>query len=269
MSLSNKQNIRLTFQGFSLKYYFSSSFKKNSIDESRLESKNMINICSMTEPEFFFLFSILGLLFCLGGFLAQCFVYVEDTDHAGQTLSRRSQKSHSSDSDLVDEFTRGSSLVPLPTVPDGTPFTLKEINFVCRMVCEELLELVSVHYCRDEKLTNEQVLFYSRRFLEEALKTCDNPKEEKMKRGSSNLEVLANEVDAFGDAVYFLHNATAKKGISLSSVVRVIHEANMNKRFANGQFHRRESDNKIIKPEGWTEPDILVEMMRQMKDIKA
>lgn len=173
-----------------------------------------------------------------------------------------------SDSELVDEFTRGSSLVPLPECPDGSPFTLSEIRFVCRMVAEELLELVTVHYSRDEKLTNDQVIRHAKKFLQNAVNTCDTPKVDLLQRGQDNLQVLASEVDAFGDAVYFLHNACSKKGISLSSVVATIHRANMDKRFPDGTFHKRESDKKIIKPEGWTEPDIVAEIRRQMSGIK-
>ena len=47
--------------------------------------------------------------------------------------------------------------------------------------------------------------------------------------------------------------------MNLSAVFGVVHGANMAKRNpATGKFEKRESDGKIIKPPGWSPPDVDV-----------
>lgn len=68
------------------------------------------------------------------------------------------------------------------------------------------------------------------------------------------------------DVYYYSLNAAAKKGVNLSSLFGVVHAANMAKRDpTSGQFLKRE-DGKIIKPAGWTPPDVAGEVRRQLKD---
>ncbi len=65
---------------------------------------------------------------------------------------------------------------------------------------------------------------------------------------------------------YYSLNAAAKKGINLSAVFKLVHEANMRKRDpVSGVFLKRE-DGKIVKPEGWTPPDVGAEMRRQASE---
>ena len=60
-------------------------------------------------------------------------------------------------------------------------------------------------------------------------------------------------------------NAAAKKGVNLSSVFDVVHDANMAKKWEDGTFHKRE-DGKILKPETWSPPDVQKEIARQFKE---
>jgi predicted HAD superfamily Cof-like phosphohydrolase len=55
--------------------------------------------------------------------------------------------------------------------------------------------------------------------------------------------------------------------MNLSELFKVVHKANMDKKdLVTGRFIRRESDGKIVKPEGWRPPDIEGEIKRQMKN---
>lgn len=83
-------------------------------------------------------------------------------------------------------------------------------------------------------------------------------------RESAKIEpVVAEQADALVDIEYYIHNAAAKAGIDTDKVFDVVHDANMAKKWADGTFHRRD-DGKIIKPDGWKEPDIVA-LFRETK----
>jgi predicted HAD superfamily Cof-like phosphohydrolase len=59
-------------------------------------------------------------------------------------------------------------------------------------------------------------------------------------------------------------NTYVKKGVDLDKLFHLVHEANMRKRWEDGTFHRR-GDGKVMKPQGWTEPDLVSEIKRQLQ----
>lgn len=68
-----------------------------------------------------------------------------------------------------------------------------------------------------------------------------------------DLEKIA---DGMADAVYVIVGAALEYGIPLDRVWREVQAANMRKVDpATGQVRRR-ADGKVLKPEGWTPPDI-------------
>ena len=65
------------------------------------------------------------------------------------------------------------------------------------------------------------------------------------------------------DIYYYSLNAACKKGMNMSAVFDIVHEANMMKRDpTTGEFMKR-ADGKIIKPKGWKAPDVEAELLRQ------
>lgn len=122
--------------------------------------------------------------------------------------------------------------------------------------------------------TKTEAIFLVRMLLSEMaeylLPVCDSPEEALLllheavgtdrkttyKRPTTEAEVLAEQADAAVDLVYYLLNAFAKLNIDLGPFFNEVHSANMRKRFPDGQFHRRK-DGKVIKPEGWKEPNVL------------
>ena len=62
-------------------------------------------------------------------------------------------------------------------------------------------------------------------------------------------------VDALADLVYVSYGAAATIGVDLDDVLEEVHRSNMAKLDDNGNPILRE-DGKILKPEGWTPPDI-------------
>jgi predicted HAD superfamily Cof-like phosphohydrolase len=156
-------------------------------------------------------------------------------------------KSHSQ---LVKEFTEESMNCKLPNQPQL--MNKDEVKFIVRMVLSEMLELCAT-VSKDTKEANQ--------LFEECFQQVD-PLREQETVCRSESEAIAEQYDAFVDAWYYMLNTSAKKGVDLDGIFRVVHEANMAKRFPDGKFHRRE-DGKVMKPDGWKEPDIVGEINRQ------
>ena len=78
------------------------------------------------------------------------------------------------------------------------------------------------------------------------------------------MTIICEQADAFVDVYYYMLNAAAKKGVNVSAIFDIVHNANMAKRDpATGKFLKRD-DGKIIKPAGWRAPDIKAEIQRQL-----
>jgi ubiquitin-protein ligase/predicted HAD superfamily Cof-like phosphohydrolase len=148
----------------------------------------------------------------------------------------------------VRQFTQESRGIACPTKP--SPMTLDEVTFIIRMVMSELTELA-------QTVTPDAV---------SAIKLVKDSAGVDVKMGykkpNSNVGLMADQYDAMVDAWYYMLNSAAKKGANLSSIFNVVHEANMNKRWIDGAFHRR-PDGKVEKPPGWKEPNIVEEIERQ------
>jgi energy-coupling factor transport system permease protein len=78
---------------------------------------------------------------------------------------------------------------------------------------------------------------------------------------------MADQYDAFVDIWYYSLNTSAKHGANLSKIFDVVHQANMAKRDpVTGKFIRREQDGKVMKPVGWQSPNIVAEIISQIKN---
>lgn len=79
-------------------------------------------------------------------------------------------------------------------------------------------------------------------------------------------ELVAEQGDAFVDIWYYSLNCMAKKGVNLSKIFELVHDANMAKRDPKtGKFIKRD-DGKIIKPKGWKAPNVNAEIKRQIEN---
>ena len=67
-------------------------------------------------------------------------------------------------------------------------------------------------------------------------------------------DTLHMDMDAMVDLLYFVVGTTVEMGIDPSTIFDIVHNANMTKLFPDGKPHYNEL-NKVIKPEGWREPD--------------
>jgi len=161
-----------------------------------------------------------------------------------------------SDAAKVQEFTVGAQ-GPTPNTP--SPMSESEVSFIIRMCLSELLELAQTVTTTDEEAVQ---------YLKDRVKTDLSPYERPDPNDSDTPDRLAaDQADAAVDVMYYLYNSFGKKGINLSKVFDVVHNANMAKRDPKTmQFIKRESDGKVLKPEGWQAPDILAEIKKQKEN---
>lgn len=160
----------------------------------------------------------------------------------------------------VKQFTEESINVTLPNSPQL--MNRSEVEFITKMILDELIELNETLFIDEmnkiEKAKNNVLSI---------LKNCNRPvlgltdKTE----NTSDIEIIAEQQDALADIIYYIYNCAVKKGVNLTDIINVVHQANMNKKFPDGTFHRRD-DGKVIKPEGWKEPDIEFEIQRQLSN---
>jgi predicted HAD superfamily Cof-like phosphohydrolase len=150
-------------------------------------------------------------------------------------------------SELVKLFTQESMGISLPNSPNK--MSKEEVRFIVRMVFSEMAELCAT-------VTNSMV--DCKNLLEDCLENIDPPKIKNL----SEEQLIAEQFDSFVDAWYYMLNCACKKGVDLDGIFQVVHQANMNKRFPDGLFHKRE-DGKILKPDNWKEADIVSEIRRQ------
>ena len=154
-----------------------------------------------------------------------------------------------SDSKLVRDFTQESG-TDVPNYPQV--MTQEEVHFIIKMVIDEMMELyATVSEPPEAKLEMIKMITESKNIQKEI---C------------TGAELIGQQADALVDSYYYSLNCAAKKGINLSKIFQIVHQANMDKRDPeSGKFLRRE-DGKIIKPKGWKTPDITAEIERQIKN---
>jgi len=157
-----------------------------------------------------------------------------------------------SDAQKVREFTFEAGQ-PVPEKPQL--MDVSEVNFITKMIIDELLELYST------VLPPKRAKWTMNKMLDEAELIP------KMNVSPNKIhEVMAEQGGAFVDIWYHSLNCMAKKGVNLSSIFTLVHNANMAKRDPqSGKFNKRH-DGKIIKPKGWRAPDITAEVRRQLQN---
>lgn len=151
---------------------------------------------------------------------------------------------------LVKKFTEQSLGKRCPEFP--LPMSKDEVKFLISMIKSELWELaatVSENY--EESIS-----------LVSSMEGIDTNRD--YKRPITESGIIAEQADALVDIYYYSLNALVKKGVNLEPIFQAVHKSNMDKRFPDGEFHRRD-DGKIIKPNRWREPDItgLIEQMKR------
>lgn len=71
--------------------------------------------------------------------------------------------------------------------------------------------------------------------------------------------LIAAQADAMVDLEYYSRDIAGEHGINLDFVFDEVHDANMRKKFPDGEFHTEEvaeGIRKVIKPPGWVGPNV-------------
>lgn len=152
-------------------------------------------------------------------------------------------------SSRIHEFT-SQSKGNLPTHP--RPMTRDEVFFLVKMNCEELMELLATVLDDGEDVKAEFVQLVQAR--------AEPPPDYTIK-GKDAARIMEEQVDALVDIDYYNGNAAAKVAFNMDDVFDVVHQANMNKRFPDGTFHKND-EGKIVKPPGWREGDVAAVVAR-------
>ncbi|ACB60541.1 putative HAD superfamily Cof-like phosphohydrolase [Exiguobacterium sp. PvP048] len=84
----------------------------------------------------------------------------------------------------------------------------------------------------------------------------------------TEVERLVGQGDALTDALYFIMGSFVEAGLEPGPLFEIVQQANMAKLGPDGQPIFRESDQKVMKPDGWLppEPQLEAEVVRQMKE---
>ena len=173
----------------------------------------------------------------------------------GRSLSAMATE-FKSDAEHVREFTGGAGQ-PTPDRPE--PMTDSETKFIAKMIIDETLELLATIMPPTEQKATLKAMI-------DAAKDVPQDRFEHGDATRNAIDKAAAQADALVDIYYYSQNAACKKGMNLSSVFGLVHAANMAKRDPEtGQFLKR-ADGKIIKPAGWTAPDVEGEIARQHRE---
>jgi len=87
-----------------------------------------------------------------------------------------------------------------------------------------------------------------------------------MKQPETDVERLVGQGDALTDALYFIMGSFVEIGLDPAPLFEIVQRANMAKLGPDGKPIFRESDQKVMKPEGWQppEPQLEAEVRRQI-----
>jgi len=75
-------------------------------------------------------------------------------------------------------------------------------------------------------------------------------------------KTVEDQQDALVDMIYYICDAAIKQGVNLDPLFLEVHGANMLKVGPDGKVLKNEQG-KVLKPEGWTPPDLKAEVDRQ------
>jgi predicted HAD superfamily Cof-like phosphohydrolase len=82
---------------------------------------------------------------------------------------------------------------------------------------------------------------------------------------------LEGQADAFIDVIYFAMGGLVNLGVKPGALWDIVQAANMAKLWPDGRPRHRESDGKVIKPDGWEDPGpkLAEEIRRQLQEAAA
>lgn len=155
-------------------------------------------------------------------------------------------KAPKSDATDVKAFTHACDQ---PCSPRPALMSREEVEFITKMILDELLELNAT--VLDPRAAKNMMT-----------RLIGNAKDVPRVQGDE-ANLIAEQGDAFVDIWYYSLNAACKKGVNLSSIFQLVHAANMAKIDPRTGKCIKRQDGKIMKPQGWQPPNVRGEILRQ------
>jgi len=153
----------------------------------------------------------------------------------------------------VRQFTcESNSGIEFPNIPQK--MSKEQVIFITRMILSELDELVCT--VSENEQEKEKIMSHCFETRDKCNKYTFN----------TDTELIACQYDALVDSHYYALNCAAKHGVNLDKIFEIVHDANMAKKDPITKKFIKRDDGKIIKPEGWKEPNIELEIKRQIKE---
>ena len=151
-----------------------------------------------------------------------------------------------------------------PVAEKPKPMTLERATKRAIWTAEEAV-VEFLHQTSDNEEQFLQAMAEFQEGLEKAVK-----KSLGMAYTKNDVERLIGQGDALTDSQYFVSGSFVETGLQPTPLFDIVHQANMAKLGKDGLPIRRESDGKIMKPEGWMppEPQIEAEILRQIEEAK-
>jgi predicted HAD superfamily Cof-like phosphohydrolase len=144
--------------------------------------------------------------------------------------------------DQVRQFTEQSKGMVCPKAPIALDDNA--VKFIVRMVLSELAELYQTIMPAASR--RDAIAYLTRVVIFQKCKSDESDRD------------AEDQADVFKLIFDVLKTAAIEHNMPFNAVFDAVHAANMNKRWADGTFHRRPEDGKVIKPDGWQEADLKV-----------
>lgn len=140
--------------------------------------------------------------------------------------------------------------------------TREQVIIRAKFIMEELVELTAtvVENSSEHFALNDQLI-----------KAIADAEAKQMKEGFGKTNRLVAQSDALTDINYFVQGTFTMMGVNPQPLFDIVQAANMAKLGADGKPIYRESDGKIMKPEGWQppEPKLAAEIENQIDEAQG
>jgi predicted HAD superfamily Cof-like phosphohydrolase len=149
-----------------------------------------------------------------------------------------------------------------PVAEQPTPMSLERATSRAIWTAEEVV-VEFLHQTSDNEEQFLQAMATFQAGLEKAVvKSLGN------EYTKTDVERLVGQGDALSDGQYFISGSFVETGLKPTPLFDIVQKANMAKLGEDGKPIKRESDGKIMKPEGWMppEPQLEAEVLRQIKE---
>ena len=124
--------------------------------------------------------------------------------------------------------------------------TDKEAGFRAEFMLEELFEFLVADTEDKEEIKARAKAFH------EALDRAVNKSLTKVRPQN---ETIVKQSDALGDLIYLAYGTFVLMGVDPKDIINSIHQANMDKLFADGKPHYDERTHKVLKADSWQGPE--------------